>query len=480
MFRGVDARISAYSYLVSLFPHQIIQDLGLRFETRRRSIAAFTPTIRNGQQNALLISNVDPAETEDSFVRLTGNHYEYEAYRDFYASASLFAERVWPSLLEPLITRQEMARRFDSPEARAAWEMIVEQPLGESVERLFQDDLVRGTVFTDSKIGVLTHPHDPSLLQNRTFLYHVIGNLTGEWRVPVGGMGAVTGELERCARSAGAQIVTSATVRQITPTPDPSVEFVHDDRVYTVGAKYILGNVTPDVLSRLIPGRDSLAPHAEGSVFKINMLLKRLPRLKTEGYSPEQAFTGTFHIDEGYAAMQASYQSAARGEIPANPPGEMYCHSLTDRSILGPDLDGYQTLTLFGLDMPCRLFRSDKNGNAAVKQEMLTRYLRAINRYLAEPIEGCLAEDGNHQPCIEAKSTVDLENELNMSGGHIFHTDLSWPFVEQPEARGTWGVETADPTIFLCGSGAMRGGCVSGIPGHNAAMKVLECLGRTK
>src|SRR5262249_26819935 len=151
----IDARISAYSYLVSLFPQQIIHDLGLRFETRRRSIAAFTPTIRDGQPGALVISNIDPAQTEDSFVRLTGNRQEYEAYQRFYECAGLFAERIWPTLLEPLMTRQEMARRFDSPEARAAWRLIVEQPLGESIERSFQDDTVRGTVFTDSKIGVM-------------------------------------------------------------------------------------------------------------------------------------------------------------------------------------------------------------------------------------------------------------------------------------------------------------------------------------
>src|SRR5215813_2845464 len=140
LFSGIDARISAYSYLVSLFPQQIIHDLGLRFETRTRSVAAFTPTIRDGQQKALLISNVDPAQTDDSFVRLTGSRQEYEAYQRFYACASMFAERVWPTLLEPLMTRQEMARRFDSPETRAAWQMIVEQPLGESIERTFQDD----------------------------------------------------------------------------------------------------------------------------------------------------------------------------------------------------------------------------------------------------------------------------------------------------------------------------------------------------
>jgi phytoene dehydrogenase-like protein len=45
-----------------------------------------------------------------------------------------------------------------------------------------------------------------------------------------------------------------------------------------------------------------------------------------------------------------------------------------------------------------------------------------------------------------------------------------------PEEIGTWGVETDVPTVVLCGSGARRGGGVSGIPGHNAAQYVLTSL----
>jgi phytoene dehydrogenase-like protein len=61
-----------------------------------------------------------------------------------------------------------------------------------------------------------------------------------------------------------------------------------------------------------------------------------------------------------------------------------------------------------------------------------------------------------------------------MPGGHIFHRDLSWPFAESDEEEGRWGVETRHPNVWLCGSGARRGGCVSGIPGHNAAQAVLQ------
>ena len=72
----------------------------------------------------------------------------------------------------------------------------------------------------------------------------------------------------------------------------------------------------------------------------------------------------------------------------------------------------------------------------------------------------------------------ELEAELGMPGGHIFHRDLAWPFAESDEEVGRWGVETDHPNVWLCGAGARRGGGVSGIPGHNAARAVLAASSR--
>lgn len=101
------------------------------------------------------------------------------------------------------------------------------------------------------------------------------------------------------------------------------------------------------------------------------------------------------------------------------------------------------------------------------------------NRQLAEPLESCLAEDANGEPCIDAMSAVDLERKIHLPKGNIFHGNLTWPFAESEEEAGLWGVETDHPNVLLCGSSAKRGGAVSGIPGHNAAMKVLELIGHS-
>src|SRR5512140_2389671 len=80
-FEGFDARLSVYSYLVSLLPQKIIADLGLNFEARRRAVASFTPTIRGNPHKALLISNVSEQETEESFRQITGSSTEYQNFQ---------------------------------------------------------------------------------------------------------------------------------------------------------------------------------------------------------------------------------------------------------------------------------------------------------------------------------------------------------------------------------------------------------------
>ncbi|MFY8037442.1 MAG: hypothetical protein ACOVMQ_09755, partial [Cyclobacteriaceae bacterium] len=131
---------------------------------------------------------------------------------------------------------------------------------------------------------------------------------------------------------------------------------------------------------------------------------------------------------------------------------------------------GYHTLTLFGLHTPATLF--DKN-NEATREQALKAAIQSLNQYLEDPIESVLARSNDGELTIEAKTPQDIEKAIGLPRGNIFHRDLAFPFREDDDAPG-WGVETDDPRIFICGAGAKRGGGVSGIPGHNAAMAVLE------
>ncbi len=474
IFPGMDARLSRYSYLVSLFPDAIVRDLGLRFATRQRAIASCTPYTRDERHEALLLSNVD-AERSRASVMARASAQDWEGYQRLLALEQAFAAKVWPSLLEPLRARADWQAALAAPDERAAWDAFVERPVGEVIERLIADDLLRGLVFTDGKIGLFTHPHDTSLLQNRCFILHTIGMGTGEWRVPVGGMGALVAELTRVASEAGATFQAEATVTAIHLGGSAhTVVFQQDGQPRTVEATRVLVNAGPQVFAALLGQPYTPDPTDEGSVCKVNLLLQRLPRLRAD-VDPREAFAGTLHIDESYEQMRESYQQAARGDLPERLPAEIYCHTLSDESILGPELRaaGAQTLTLFGLDVPYRLFERDHD---ARKAEALRRYLAGLNAYLAEPIEECLARDANGAPCVEIKTPQDLEQELALNRGDIFHAAPSWFFATDAAQVGRWGVETPFERVYLCGSAALRGGAVSGIPGHNAARCIFAEL----
>jgi phytoene dehydrogenase-like protein len=441
-FPGVEASLSRYSYLVSLLPAALGRELGLTVELRPRPVASYTPV---GDRGLLVREHIED---------------------DFQSMLSRVARDVFPTLTEPLRSRQEMRRLIGDDEA---WQALFEEPLGTALERSFDSDLVRGLVLTDATIGTFAPSDDCTLRQNRCFLFHVIGNGTGRWDVPVGGMGELSRQLAEAARRAGAQIQTHAEVESVRT--DGSVAEVTCADGSRHQAEHILAGVAPAVLSRLLDEVPDPDP-PEGAQLKINMVVSRLPRLRDPGVTPEQGFAGTLHINEGYEQLGAAYDEAARGRIPSVPPCEIYCHSLTDPTILSAELRraGAHTLTLFGLHMPARLF-ADQPG--VRREQALAATLASVNSVLAEPLQECLLGDSEGNPCLEVVSPLDLEAELAMPGGHIFHRDLSWPFAESEEEVGRWGVETRHPNVWLCGAGARRGGGVSGIPGHNAARAIL-------
>lgn len=469
-FEGIDARLSRYSYLVSLLPRRIVDDLGVRVRLARRRYSSYTPDPGNGGETGLLVG-------PDSTFAAVGAEGDADAFAEFYRRARIITTRLWPTMTAPLMSRDEAHKLVlagGDAEADETWQALICEPVGHAITRAVDSDLVRGVMATDALIGTFTALDDPSLQHNICFLYHLLGNGTGEWDVPIGGMGAVSGALAAAATGFGAEITTNAEVQSIDP--DGEVRFTLDGQEHRIRAEHILSGVTPSVLSGLLG--EPAPTMAPGAQVKVNLLLKRLPRLRDETVTPDKAFGGTFHINENYSQLDAAYRRAAGGVIPDPLPCEIYCHSLTDPSILSDELQasGAQTLTVFGLHAPHTLtVGADPD---RLREDLTSAVLHSLNSVLAEPIQDVLMEDAAGRLCIEAKTTLDLEWTLGMTAGNIFHGALSWPFVENDEPLDTparrWGVATAHDRILLCGSGSRRGGAVSGLGGHSAAMAVLE------
>lgn len=455
VFDGVEARLSRYAYLVSLLPTRILCDLGATIRLAPRPYSSYTPDPATGGRTGLLVGR---RCTFDAI----GARGDEQAFADFYRRCRSVTERLWPTMLEPLRTREQVHALVDDD----AWRDIVERPIGTAIAGAFDNDVVRGVVATDALIGTFSRLDDPSLQQNVCFLYHLLGGGDGGWHVPIGGMGAVSAALATAASAHGAEIISGAEVYAVDPSGE--VRYRRRDDEHLVRARFVLSGVTPTILAGLL---DEPAPASSpGAQVKVNMVLKRLPRLRDRNVTPAQAFGGTFHVNENWTQLDAAYDRAANHVLPEPLPCEIYCHSLTDPSILSPELrdSGAATLTVFGLHTPHRAFE---------REALQEAVLASLNSVLAEPIQEVLLTDSSGMPCVETTTTVDLEQRLNMTAGNIFHGGLQWPFAEDDDALDTparrWGVATEHDRILLCGSGARRGGAVSGIGGHNAAMAVL-------
>ncbi|MFM7451603.1 MAG: phytoene desaturase family protein, partial [Actinomycetota bacterium] len=155
-FKGVDAKLSRYSYLVSLLPDQIVKDLSLDFETIGRKVSSYTPYFDGESDKGLLINSDFDQESRDSLSELTESDDEAIAWENFYQSIKEFAEVVAPTMLKPVPTESEIKDLVDP----LTWVELVENTLAQSLNDNFFDDLVKGVVLTDGLIGTFTSADD--------------------------------------------------------------------------------------------------------------------------------------------------------------------------------------------------------------------------------------------------------------------------------------------------------------------------------
>ena len=474
VFPPHQVRLSRYAYLIALMPDELIRRLGIAVPLASRAVSSYTPVLRGGVATGLLVErNLGPA-TEESFREVTGSGDDFAAWRELYGEIHALAGVVAPALTGPLRRRSEVADAVAAAAGSRIWTDLVEQPIGETIERRFRDDCVRGVVGSDALIGTHTSLFAPELLANRCFLYHLVGRGTGEWLVPIGGMGALTDALVRRAGQLGVEIRCGAEVIDVDETVAAvTVTARRQDEEFTVEAPHLLAAVAPAVVDRWL-GRETEDP--VGAQIKVNLLLDRLPRLKS-GIDPRVAFAGTVHLNEELSELEAAYAITTAGSLPAVVPSEAYCHSLTDPTIMNGHPGA--TLTLFGLQTPVGLFRQNPDeARAAAAQAALI----ALQKQLAEPLLDCLARDENGEPCVDIASPIDLEHDLAMPGGNIFHDDLSWPWLADDFPADTpaaaYGVEVlGSRRILLAGAGSRRGGGVSGLGGAAAVDALLALTG---
>ena len=132
-FPGVDARLSRYSYLVSLLPREIVTDLELDVRLVRRRYSSYTPD-PGDPSRGLLVDTGDPEATRRSFLTLTGGEADFEAWQRFSTRMGRAAERIWPTVTQPLRSAEDIRALVEDDDL---WAALTERPLGELLRETF-------------------------------------------------------------------------------------------------------------------------------------------------------------------------------------------------------------------------------------------------------------------------------------------------------------------------------------------------------
>ncbi len=469
VFAGLEARLSRYSYLVSLMPSSIIAELGLPVRLARRAVASYTPDPRVGGAPWTAGRRTTARATARSFLAVSGGEAEHRAWEQLYGMTRRDRRRrVADADRAASLPRARCGRWWATgPHGRRC-------SSGRSPRRCAAPSTTtssRGVVLTDALIGTFAAAGERSLRQNRCFLYHVIG---GEWLVPVGGMGAVTAR----ARARGARRRAQSFARRRGDRHRAASRAARGalHRRHAASAACARGTSWSTRRRRSSSG-SSAAPRRrerpEGAQLKLNLLLSRLPRLRDARGRARAGLRRHVPRQRDGRAASARLRAGRRRRDPR--------HAAV-RGLL-PLADATRASSA----RAARGGRAHADGlrsahaRAPVRRRPRgVREMRRSRRRCARST-ACSPSRSRRACCAHRtggrawRCTAPwiFRTSCECRGGHIFHRDLAWPFAEHEREVGTWGVETEHPAILLCGAGARRGGGVSGIPGRNAAMAVL-------
>lgn len=469
-------RNSVFSYLVSLLDASVIRDLELQHH-------GLTLLHRPGGALAILPDDHlylprDTARAQQAIARFS--QADAQAYPAFEAMLEDMGDlvrgvaRTIPpnfagglSDLWRLIQTANGFRKLSSQRQIELTELMT-MSIGDCLNRWFESDAVKGMYGFEGIIGNFANPWMPGTAY--VLLHHVYGEVdgrTGAWAYARGGMGAIADALANSARAAGVDILTDATVTEVITSGDKVCGVVLED-----GREFrstcVAANTHPQILfGQLID--PALTPpefqtrirnyRSESATFRMNVALSQLPKFASLAHDEAglQAMQNTITLCPSLDYIDAAYGDALRDGWSKQPVVSMCIPTLLDDT-LAPD--GCHVMSLF-----CQHFRRELPGDRNwddVKEEVADLVIDTVAAHAPNLKSSIVGRQIN--------SPLDIERQLNMVGGDIFHGQLALDQIFSLRPVGGYADHRMPlKGLYLCGAGAHPGGGVSGIPGRNAA-----------
>ena len=346
------------------------------------------------------------------------------------------------------------------------------------VSEFFETELVRAAIAARAIFGTAAGPWSAGTAATLLLRAAADPHPAGPSAVPKGGMGALTAAMAAAAREAGAEIRTGAAVAQIL-VREGAAAGVALTTGEEIAAKSVVSSADPKRTFQRLVDPVHLEPfflqqihnyRSLGNVAKINLALGALPEFPALrapdgcGIAPSAVLVGRLHIGHEIDYLERAFDASKYGDISPEPILEVAVPSLLDPA-LAPA--GKHVMSVYAQFAPYKL----KEGESWEKFGKREELLRTVIKTLAV-----------HAPklrdLIEAVQTItplDLERDYGLTGGHIFHGELTLDqlFTMRPVLDAA-RYRAPIPGLYLCGSGTHPGTGITGASGANAAREILR------
>lgn len=480
-------RNSVAAYTVSLLNPKIIRDLDLHGHGLRiveRQMANFLPT---ADGRYLSVGGNTPGHgTREQVAKFSRRDADQlDAYgAQLERIAQLLREMVlhtppnvvrgsWRAALPEMLRAARLSTRVAKLGMRERRDLLslFASSAGDYLDRWFESEPIKAVFGLDGIIGNYASPYSAGSAY--VLLHHVFGEVNGRkgaWGHAIGGMGAITQAMARCADARGVDIRVGTAVREVLTEHDRAVGVV-TERGEALRARAIVSNLNPRLLylELLDPGvlpaefRRQIAAWRCGSgTFRMNVALSELPDFSClPGRQAAAHHTSGIVIAPTLSYMEQAYFDARTSGWSHRPIIELLIPSTLDTS-LAPS--GQHVASLF-----CQHVAPQLPGDATWDEHRDT---------VADlMIETVATYAPNFKAAVLGRqvfSPLDLERTFGLTGGDIFHGALALdqmfsarPMLGHANYRGPLR------GLYMCGSGTHPGGGVTGAPGHNASREII-------
>ncbi len=475
-----DFKVTTYSYVMSLMPPTILRDLDL--ERHGYKVYPMGPYYQAWPDGTSLKLYADDAKKNYEEVSKFSKK-DAETMPKWDAWLAKVADTLGPMLMSipPKVGSTKPGDLLE--QLQAAWKMrklgvrgvgdvtrLFTMSVADLLDDWFESMQVKACLAINGVIGTWAGPDEPGTAY--VMLHHSIGDVgdghLGGWGFPEGGMGAVSDAIRRSAEEFGCEIRTNAKVEKVLVRGGRAVGAALETGE-EFRAPVLVTCVHPKIAFLKHLDRQDLPPEfvwdieswkTRSGVVKINVAMSELPDFVADpGTNPQDHHSGSVELCLSTTYCEQAFQDAKDGRGAERPFVDGTIPTFWDKTLMP---EGVHLFSMFTQWCP--------------KEWVDEPHRDELEAYADRVIDGYTELAPNFKSAVIARQVLgpyDMEQELGLMGGNIFHGELSPDqlFHMRP-APGFSDYRTPIKGLYQASSATHAGGGVTGIPALNAVKQI--------